>query len=49
MEYTPEDLKKATKNFDDGNCLGCGGFGSVYGGILRCTAVAVKVLNKVSE
>eukprot|EP00250_Pteridium_aquilinum_P009726 c18890_g1_i1 orf=7-1896(-) len=41
--YTLDEIKAATGNFAMGNLLGCGGFGSVYKGILtNGTEIAVK-------
>ena len=45
--YEADDLKKATGDFANDNYLGEGGFSVVYGGTLRRTPVAVKVLKKV--
>lgn len=41
--YTLDEIKDATSNFSVNNLLGCGGFGSVYKGVLADgTEVAVK-------
>ena len=45
--YEADDLKKATGDFANDNYLGEDGFSVVYGGTLRRTPVAVKVLKKV--
>ena len=43
-EYTFEELKAATDDFDENNKLGEGGYGPVYKGKLLHTPVAIKVL-----
>ncbi|RAL41558.1 hypothetical protein DM860_018090 [Cuscuta australis] len=48
--FTLRQIKAATKNFDDGNKIGEGGFGSVYKGQLSDgTTVAVKKLSSKSK
>ncbi|KAF3956179.1 hypothetical protein CMV_018671 [Castanea mollissima] len=34
IKFTLEEIKKAAKNFSRENLIGCGGYGSVYKGIL---------------
>uniref|UniRef100_A0ACD5W2Y3 Uncharacterized protein n=1 Tax=Avena sativa TaxID=4498 RepID=A0ACD5W2Y3_AVESA len=41
-EFSYEEIKEATNNFDDSKQIGKGGCGSVYKGILRHTTVAIK-------
>eukprot|EP00931_Biecheleriopsis_adriatica_P101694 TRINITY_DN76779_c0_g1_i1.p1 TRINITY_DN76779_c0_g1~~TRINITY_DN76779_c0_g1_i1.p1 ORF type:complete len:1111 (-),score=216.91 TRINITY_DN76779_c0_g1_i1:84-3416(-) len=49
-EYTEEELKASTKNFDQGCLLGSGTFGSVYRGTMTDgTEVAIKVLQVPEE
>ncbi|KAJ3693045.1 hypothetical protein LUZ60_012140 [Juncus effusus] len=45
-EFSLLELKEATNNFDEGNKIGEGGYGSVYKGCLRHTLVAIKILNR---
>ncbi|XP_019052106.1 PREDICTED: probable leucine-rich repeat receptor-like serine/threonine-protein kinase At3g14840 [Nelumbo nucifera] len=48
--FTLRQIKDATNNFDDGNKIGQGGFGSVYKGLLSDgTLVAVKKLSSKSK
>lgn len=48
--FTLPEIKKATKNFDDSNVIGVGGFGKVYKGIIdQSTKVAIKRSNPQSE
>lgn len=48
--FTLKQIKTATKNFDAGNKIGQGGFGSVYKGVLpHGTVIAVKQLSLVSK
>ncbi len=49
MVFKHEDLLLATNGFAKTNIVGKGGFGSVFRGKLRHAAVAVKVLNEVSD
>lgn len=48
MEFTKEEVLKATANFDDEK-IGSGGFGCVYLAYLRHTMSAVKRLTEVKE
>ena len=47
LTFTQEELKYATDDFSDVRLLGKGGFGRVFKGIIRHTAVAIKLLTKV--
>lgn len=48
LNFTLQDIKKATKNFSQNNILGDGGFGTVYKGQLKDgTLVAIKRAKKV--
>lgn len=47
MEFTSDELSRATEGFHPHQKVGEGGFGSVYRGTLRHTAVAIKVLSRV--
>ncbi|XP_073141106.1 receptor-like protein kinase ANXUR1 [Henckelia pumila] len=48
--FTLTEIKNATKNFDDSNVIGVGGFGKVYKGVIdKETKVAVKRSNPSSE
>eukprot|EP00931_Biecheleriopsis_adriatica_P100937 TRINITY_DN7616_c0_g2_i1.p1 TRINITY_DN7616_c0_g2~~TRINITY_DN7616_c0_g2_i1.p1 ORF type:complete len:1134 (+),score=179.38 TRINITY_DN7616_c0_g2_i1:183-3584(+) len=51
LEYTYEELKQATRNFDENSMkLGCGSYGGVYKGVLGDgTEVAIKVLDVPNE
>ena len=50
LEYSYEDISKATRNFNEGYLLGRGAYGSVYKGILKDgTEVAIKVLSNPKE
>ena len=42
MMYTAEELKRATKDYDEGAVIGKGGFGMVFAGKLRHCNVAIK-------
>ena len=48
IEFSYDQLQKATKKFCDSCKLGEGGFGPVYKGTLLYTTVAIKQLRKVS-
>lgn len=48
LEFSSSELKKATQGFSDSLKIGEGGFGSVYKGFLRNTAVAIKLLHPQS-
>lgn len=45
VEFSYSDLEQATQNFSDALKIGEGGFGRVYKGFLRNTAVAIKMLH----
>ncbi|XP_027334440.1 U-box domain-containing protein 33-like isoform X2 [Abrus precatorius] len=45
LEFSSEDIKQATSNFNPSCKIGEGGYGSIFKGILRHTEVAIKVLN----
>ena len=48
LNFTLQDIKKATKNFSQNNIIGDGGFGTVYKGQLKDgTLVAIKRAKKV--
>ncbi|CAK0852997.1 unnamed protein product [Prorocentrum cordatum] len=50
IEYSGEDVRAATRNFDPGTLLGSGTFGSVYKGtMVDGTEVAIKVLQVPEE
>eukprot|EP00440_Ansanella_granifera_P009208 gb/GFBE01009975.1/.p1 GENE.gb/GFBE01009975.1/~~gb/GFBE01009975.1/.p1 ORF type:complete len:281 (+),score=42.23 gb/GFBE01009975.1/:1-843(+) len=50
LEYTYEELREATRNFDEGMKLGSGSYGGVYKGVLKDgTEVAIKVLDVPNE
>ena len=40
-----EERKRATENFSPSRLVGKGGFGDVFGGVMRATKVAVKCLS----
>ncbi|XP_052188006.1 receptor-like protein kinase ANXUR2 [Diospyros lotus] len=48
--FSLQEIKKATKNFDDCNVIGVGGFGKVYKGVIDGdTKVAIKRSNPSSD
>ncbi|KAK8589506.1 hypothetical protein V6N12_023901 [Hibiscus sabdariffa] len=48
--FSISEIRQATKNFDDSNVIGVGGFGNVYKGVIdRGTKVAIKRSNPSSE
>lgn len=47
MEFSYEELLRATGNRSSQSLIGSGGYGSVYSGMLRHTKVAVKFLSEV--
>lgn len=50
LNFTLQDIKKATKNFSQNNIIGDGGFGTVYKGQLKDgTLVAIKRAKKVKK
>jgi serine/threonine protein kinase len=50
LEYSYEDISRATRNFNESYLLGRGAYGSVYKGILKDgTEVAIKVLSNPKE
>ena len=50
LEYSYDDIARASRNFAQSNLLGKGSYGSVYRGILKDgTEVAIKVLNNPKD
>ena len=49
MEFTSDEVVRATDNFDDNKKVGSGGFGCVYRAELRHTLAAVKRLTEVHD
>jgi serine/threonine protein kinase len=47
--FTFVEIKEATRNFDDQNIIGSGGFGTVYKGYIEYGAVAIKRLDSSSK
>ena len=47
MQFSEEEMSKATRDFSKDLLLGSGGFGVVYKGIINGTYVAVKKLTEV--
>ncbi|CAM8899245.1 unnamed protein product [Rhodiola kirilowii] len=47
--YSYKELQRATRNFDEKNKLGEGGFGGVYKGLIDKTTVAIKRVSKESR
>ena len=47
MQFSEEEMSKATRDFSKDLVLGSGGFGVVYKGIISGTYVAVKKLTEV--
>ena len=48
MEFFAKELSEATRGYCRSSVLGKGGFGVVYKGTLRYSAVAIEVLTAVS-
>lgn len=48
-EFSLWELRQATRNFSDATKVGEAGFGCVYRGVLRNTAVAIKMLHSQSS
>lgn len=48
LTFQEPELLKATNGKNPSNFIGSGGFGEVYKGRIRGTAVAVKFLSKVN-
>ncbi|KAH7669528.1 Adenine nucleotide alpha hydrolases-like protein [Dioscorea alata] len=49
LEFSYSELQQATQNFDKSMKIGEGGYGTVYRGFLRHTAVAIKLLSPQSK
>nr|POE60676.1 u-box domain-containing protein 33 [Quercus suber] len=43
-EFSFSEIKEATRNFDPSLKIGQGGYGNIFKGFLRCTQVAIKIL-----
>lgn len=48
LQFSAEEILRATNNFAQDKLLGSGGFGMVYKGILNGSLVAVKKLTEVA-
>ena len=48
-EFSLSEIKEATRNFDPSLKIGRGGYGNILKGFLRCTQVAIKILQPGSS
>uniref|UniRef100_A0A7N2MCY9 RING-type E3 ubiquitin transferase n=1 Tax=Quercus lobata TaxID=97700 RepID=A0A7N2MCY9_QUELO len=48
-EFSFSEIKEATRNFDPSLKIGKGGYGNIFKGFLRCTQVAIKILQPGSS